>query len=146
MWSMSAVTRSATETRKNPQGLRTDQRAASSNAHQPRSATTALFRWRRSATIVLAPALISCPASSPPAWLPPTNPIAVMPAALAALTPAGELLCAEAGLEVSDTVGEGLRPSLGDPVLGHLGATRNEFFHPGRCFTSQPVGFGFGAG
>ena len=49
-----------------------------------------LLRCRRSATIVRAPAAMSCSPSRAPAWLAPTNPIAAIPAVVAAVTPAGE--------------------------------------------------------
>src|SRR5262249_57311617 len=58
--------------------------------YHPRSATTALLRCRRSATIVRAPANINCSPSCAPAWLPPTKPTAVIPAVVAAATPPGE--------------------------------------------------------
>src|SRR6185295_7057138 len=58
--------------------------------YQPRKATTVLLRCRRSAMIEQAPDALSCSPRPAPAWLPPTKPMAVIPAAVAAATPGGE--------------------------------------------------------
>jgi hypothetical protein len=59
-------------------------------SHQPRKATIVALRARMSAITAFAPAALSCAGNFEPAWLPPTYPIDVMPAAVAAAIPTAE--------------------------------------------------------
>ena len=79
---MFAVTLRASQSRVGNEDVR--------RAHQPRSATTVAFNARISAMTALAPALARRASRFGPAWLPPTKPTEIMPAAVAAATPAGE--------------------------------------------------------
>ena len=92
MSSMSVSTKSATRTRSLPKR----EEAGTAAAIAVRVALAAADRDDRALEVPqvghdrAAPARVSCSPSCALAWLPPTNPIAVMPAAVAAVTPAGE--------------------------------------------------------
>ena len=59
-------------------------------AYHPRRSMMVLFSARMSVITARAPAVTRCWPSRGPAWLPPTKPITVMPAAAPAATPTGE--------------------------------------------------------
>src|SRR5262249_48687630 len=67
-----------------------EQQASAPPPSTPGVQPAAPLKGGRRPTPAPPPADLSCAPSSASAWLPPTNPTAAMPAAVAALTPAGE--------------------------------------------------------